>query len=81
MTIIEIPVTHTVDLRRLPAWLVERGLARALAHARPGDIVEAWLTEASARGAVSSWVSAAGHRLIGIEAREGYDEIFVEARR
>jgi TusA-related sulfurtransferase len=56
-------------------------LARALAHARPGDIVEAWSTEASARDAVSSWVSGAGHRLIGIEAREGYDEIFVEARR
>jgi len=79
MTIIEVPVTHTVDLRRQPAWMVERGLARAMAHCRPGDVVEAWSTDASARDAVAAWVSAAGHRLIGIEARDGYDEIFVEA--
>ena len=81
MTIIEIPVTHTVDLRRQPAWMVERGLARAMAHCRPGDIVEAWSTDAMARDAIGPWVSAAGHRLIGIEARDGYDETFVEAGR
>jgi TusA-related sulfurtransferase len=79
MTIIEVRVRHTVDLRRLPAWLVERGLDRAMVHCRPGDIVEAWSTDASARDAISSWVAAAGHRLIGIETRDGYDESFVEA--
>lgn len=78
MTIIKVPVTHTVDLRRLPAWLVERGVARAMKHCQRGDIVEVWSTDPSTRDAIGSWVVAAGHRLIGIEARDGYDEFFVE---
>jgi len=79
MTIIEIPVTHTVDLRDLPAWLVQRGVTRAMEHCRPGDIVEVWSTDPFARNVMGSWLAAAGHRLIGIEARDGYDESFVEA--
>lgn len=81
MTIIEIPVTHTIDARQVPAWMVEGQLARAMEHSRPGDIVEVWATDAAARVRIPAWASAAGHRLIGIEGRDGFDEIFVEKGR
>ena len=81
MTIIEIPVTHTIDARRMPAWMVEGQLARAMEHSRPGDIVEVWTTDTAARVGIPAWASATGHRLVGIEARDGFDEIFVEKGR
>jgi hypothetical protein len=39
-----------------------------------------WTDDASSRLDVPAWVDAAGQRLIGIEARDGFDEIFVERR-
>ena len=81
MTIIEIPVTHTFDLRKMPAWLLDRQLGRAIPHLRRGDIIEVWTTDAAASSAVETWAANTGHRLVGIESRDGYDEIFVEVGR
>ena len=30
---------------------------------------------------IPKWVAKAGHRLVGVEARDGYDEIIVEKMR
>lgn len=81
MTIIEIPVTHTIDLRQLPPWLVERQLSRTMPHLRRSDVIEVWTTDASTSSVVEAWATAAGHRLIGIETRDGYHEVSVKVTR
>jgi TusA-related sulfurtransferase len=80
MLVIEIPVRHTIDARGMDRASARLRLVRAMAAAELGDIVAMWTDDASSRLDVPAWVDAAGHRLIGIEARDGFDEIFVERR-
>ena len=38
-------------------------------------------TDSGSRTDIPKWVEKAGHRLIAVETRDGYDEIVVEKRR
>ena len=80
MMVIEIPVAETVDVRGR-SWPLGRAiLERALARARPGDVVAVWSGEVTSRVDIPAWAEGLGHRMVGIEARDGYDELFIEKR-
>jgi TusA-related sulfurtransferase len=81
MQVIEVPVTRTIDARGsyCPGPLME--LIRAIREGQVGEVIAVWSTDNGSRIDIPKWVEKAGHRLVGIEAREGYDEIIVEKRR
>lgn len=81
MMVIEIPVTRTIDARGsyCPGPLME--LIRGIREAEVGDILAVWSTDAGSRIDIPKWVEKAGHRLVGIETRDGFDEIIVEKGR
>jgi TusA-related sulfurtransferase len=56
-------------------------LIRAIREGAVGDVIAVWSSDAGSRIDIPAWVEKAGHRLVGVEARDGYDEIFVEKRR
>lgn len=80
MMIIEIPVTRTIDARASFSLHVRAELLAAIADAQIGDVIAVWSRDALARIEVPAWVELSGHRVVGIESREDYDEIFVEKR-
>ncbi|HET7686077.1 MAG TPA: sulfurtransferase TusA family protein [Candidatus Limnocylindria bacterium] len=77
----EVPVDRTVDARGsyCPGPLME--LIRAIREGSAGTVISVWSTDAGSRLDIPKWVEKAGHRLVGIEARDGYDEIIVEQLR
>lgn len=81
MLVIEIPVRSTIDARGVSRVVARLRLVRAMAAAGQGDIVAMWTDDPTLRVDLPAWVSTAGHRLIGIESRDGFDEVFVERRR
>ena len=74
-------ITRTVDARGsyCPGPLME--LIRAIREGQVGDVIAVYSTDAGSKMDVPKWVEKAGHRLVGIEARDGYDEIVVEKQR
>ena len=74
-------VTRTVDARGsyCPGPLME--LIRAIREEQVGDVIAVYSTDAGSKMDIPKWVEKAGHRLVGIEARDGYDEIVVEKQR
>ena len=70
--------TRTIDARGsfCPGPLME--LIRGIREAAPGDILEVYSTDAGSRTDIPLWVAKAGHRLVGVERRDGYDAIIVE---
>jgi TusA-related sulfurtransferase len=81
MQVIEVPITRTVDARGsyCPGPLME--LIRSIREGAVGDVIAVWSTDAGSRLDIPKWIETAGHRLIGIETRDGYDEIIVEKLR
>lgn len=81
MIITSAPTYRTVDARgsSCPGPLME--LIRSIREGSIGDVIALWSTDSGSRIDVPAWVEKAGHRLVGLEAREGYDEIVVEKRR
>lgn len=81
MMVMEIPVSRTLDARGsyCPGPLME--LIRGIREAQVGAVLAVWSSDAGSRIDIPRWVEKAGHRLIGIEARDGYDEIIVEKQR
>lgn len=77
----EAPVNRTVDARGsyCPGPLME--LIRAIREGAVGDVIAVWSTDTGSRKDIPAWVEKAGHRLVGVEARDGYDEIVIEKRR
>ena len=75
------PVTRTLDARGsyCPGPLME--LIRAVREGSTGDVISVWSTDAGSRVDIPKWVEKAGHRLVAIEDRGGYDEILVELTR
>jgi TusA-related sulfurtransferase len=78
---IQTPATRTLDARGsyCPGPLME--LIRAIREGAVGDVIAVWSTDAGSRNDIPMWVEKAGHRLVAIETRDGYDEIVVEKRR
>ena len=59
-----------------PGPLME--LIRGIRESAPGTVLSVYSTDSGSRSDIPKWVEKAGHRLIGVFARDGYDEIIVE---
>jgi len=75
------PVTRIVDARGsyCPGPLME--LIRAIREGQVGDLIAVYSSDAGSKMDIPKWVEKAGHRLVGLETRDGYDEIVVEKQR
>ncbi len=74
-------ITRTIDARGsfCPGPLME--LIRAIREGQVGDVLAVRSTDSGSRVDIPKWVEKAGHRLIGVETRDGFDEIVVEKVR
>jgi tRNA 2-thiouridine synthesizing protein A len=81
MTETAVSVTRVVDARGsfCPGPLME--LIRAIRESQVGDVISVYSSDSGSKTDIPKWVEKAGHRLIDVTAREGYDEIIVEKRR
>jgi TusA-related sulfurtransferase len=81
MQTLETPITRVVDARGsyCPGPLME--LIRAIREGSAGDVIAVYSSDNGSRIDIPKWVEKAGHRLVGIETRDGYDEIVVEQLR
>ena len=81
MTDTAVAVTRTVDARGsfCPGPLME--LIRAIRESQVGDVIAVYSSDKGSKTDIPKWIEKAGHRLIGVTARDGYDEIVVEKRR
>ncbi|HET7726740.1 MAG TPA: sulfurtransferase TusA family protein [Candidatus Limnocylindrales bacterium] len=75
------PITRTIDARGsfCPGPLME--LIRGIRESGVGDVLAVRSTDRGSKIDIPKWVEKAGHRLVGVFAREGYDEIVVEKLR
>lgn len=78
---IEVTVTRIVDARGsfCPGPLME--LIRAIRESQVGDVIAVYSSDSGSRTDIPKWVEKAGHRLVDVDARDGYDAIIVEKRR
>ena len=76
-----IQAARTIDARGsfCPGPLME--LIRAIREAQVGDVIAVLSSDNGSRTDIPKWVEKAGHRLIGVTERPGYDEIVVEKLR
>jgi tRNA 2-thiouridine synthesizing protein A len=82
MTELATPVpTVVIDARGsfCPGPLME--LIRGIKEAEVGDVLAVYSTDRGSKTDIPKWVAKAGHRLLGVLARDGYDEILVEKVR
>jgi TusA-related sulfurtransferase len=70
--------TRTIDARGsfCPGPLME--LIRGIRESAPGDTLSVYSSDSGSRTDIPKWVEKAGHRLVGVFERDGYDEIIVE---
>ena len=59
-----------------PGPLME--LIRAIRESDPGQIIAVYSSDTGSKSDIPKWVEKAGHRLVGIERRDDFDEIVVE---
>jgi tRNA 2-thiouridine synthesizing protein A len=73
--------TRTIDARGsfCPGPLME--LIRAIREGSGGDVISVLSSDKGSRTDIPKWVEKAGHRLVSLETRDGYDEIVVEQLR
>jgi tRNA 2-thiouridine synthesizing protein A len=78
MTATYTQATRVVDARGsyCPGPLME--LIRAIRESAPGQVIAVYSSDSGSRVDIPKWVEKAGHRLIELTARDGYDEIVVE---
>ena len=81
VTPLPLTATRTLDARGsyCPGPLME--LIRAVREGAAGDVIGVWSTDSGSRTDIPKWVEKAGHRLVAIQDRDGYDEILVELTR
>lgn len=81
MTDTAISMTRTVDARGsfCPGPLME--LIRAIRESQVGDVIAVYSSDKGSKIDIPKWVEKAGHRLVALETRDGYDEIVVEKMR
>ena len=74
-------ITRTVDARGsfCPGPLME--LIRAIRESQVGDVLAVLSSDKGSKIDIPKWVEKAGHRLIALESRRGYDRIVVEKAR
>jgi len=71
-------ITRTIDARGsfCPGPLME--LIRGIRESAPGDILAVLSSDKGSKTDIPKWIEKAGHRLIALNTRDGYDEIVVE---
>ena len=71
-------VTRTIDARGsfCPGPLME--LIRGIRESAPGDILAVWSSDRGSKIDIPKWIAKAGHHLITVTDRDGFDEIIVE---
>jgi TusA-related sulfurtransferase len=71
-------ITRTIDARGsfCPGPLME--LIRAIREAAVGDVLEVYSSDKGSKIDIPMWVDKAGHRLVVVDERDGYDAIVVE---
>ncbi|KRT63560.1 MAG: SirA family protein [Chloroflexi bacterium CSP1-4] len=74
-------ITRTIDARGsfCPGPLME--LIRAIRESQVGDVIAVWSSDRGSKIDIPRWIEKAGHRLVALETRDGYDEIVVEKLR
>ena len=74
-------ITRTVDARGsfCPGPLME--LIRAIREGQVGDVIAVYSSDKGSKTDSPKWIEKAGHRLVVLETRDGYDEIIVEKLR
>jgi TusA-related sulfurtransferase len=74
-------VTRTIDARGsyCPGPLME--LIRGIRESQVGDVLAVLSSDKGSKVDIPKWIEKAGHRLVALEARDGYDEIVVEKVR
>ena len=74
-------VTRTIDARGsfCPGPLME--LIRGIREGQVGDVLAVLSSDRGSKTDIPKWVEKAGHRLVGIDALEGYDRIVVQKAR
>jgi len=72
------PAPRVIDARGsfCPGPLME--LIRGIRESAPGTVLAVYSSDSGSRTDIPKWVEKAGHRLISVTARDGYDEIVVE---
>jgi len=75
------PTTRVVDARGsfCPGPLME--LIRAIRESQVGDVLAVLSSDNGSRSDIPKWVEKAGHRLVALETRDGFDEIIVQKLR
>jgi TusA-related sulfurtransferase len=56
-------------------------LIRGIRESEVGDTLAVLSTDNGSRTDIPKWIEKAGHRLVAVVAREGYDEIVVQKAR
>jgi tRNA 2-thiouridine synthesizing protein A len=82
MTEAAIPaITTTLDARGsfCPGPLME--LIRGMREAEVGDVIAVRSSDKGSKTDIPKWIEKAGHNLIGVFTRDGFDEIIVEKVR
>ncbi len=71
------PVTTTIDARGsfCPGPLME--LIRGMREAEVGDVLAVLSSDKGSKTDIPKWIEKAGHTLVGVFTRDGYDEIIV----
>ena len=74
-------VTRTVDDRGsfCPGPLME--LIRAIRESSVGDVIAVYSSDSGSKVDIPKWIEKAGHRLIEVGTRDGFDEIIVQKAR
>jgi tRNA 2-thiouridine synthesizing protein A len=75
------PIARTIDARGsfCPGPLME--LIRGMKESEVGEVLSVLSTDKGSKTDIPKWIEKAGHRLLGVFTREGYDEIIVEKVR
>ena len=78
---IEAPASVVIDARGsyCPGPLME--LIRGIREHSVGTTLAVYSSDNGSRTDIPKWVEKAGHRLVAVETRDGYDEIIVEKMR
>ncbi len=81
MTETRLTISRTIDARGTfcPEPLME--LIRAIREGQVGDVIAVYSSDSGSKIDIPKWIEKAGHRLVSLEARDGYDAIIVEKQR
>ena len=74
-------IDRTIDARGsfCPGPLME--LIRGIRESAVGDVLAVYSSDSGSKIDIPKWIEKAGHHLIGVFDRNGYDEIVVEKAR